>query len=79
MRYTAVTTSGPVDIGEWPDQATAEATAIEQYGADLQAVILQQHDTVTVTADPPTDGMLLVGLVAMFLLANLSKPRSKKR
>lgn len=78
MRYTALTNSGPFDIGEFPDQDTAEAFALDQYGEDLQAVMIQQNDSVTVTADAPTNWMLPAAL-AVVALVTLSKPRRKKR
>jgi hypothetical protein len=78
VRYTALTNSGPFDIGEFPDQDTAEAFALDQYGEDLQAVMIQQNDSVTVTADAPTNWMLPAAL-AVVALVTLSKPRRKKR
>jgi hypothetical protein len=77
MRYTALTVSGPVDIGEFPDQETAEAAAAENFGDALQAVILQQHDTVTVTAEPPISGLTL--LAGLAVVVALSMPRRTNR
>lgn len=81
MRYTALTSSGPFDIGEFDDQPTAEAWAVERYGEDLQAVMAQQQDSVTVTADPIVTGggAILAGALVLFALSTLSKSRRKKR
>ena len=56
MRYTALTTTGPFDIGEFEDQDSAQAWAAQRFGDDLQAVMVQQNDSVTVTADPRPPG-----------------------
>jgi hypothetical protein len=80
MRYTALTTTGPFDIGDFADQDSAQAWAAQRFGDDLQAVMVQQNDTVTVTADAPVSAsMILGGAVVLFALATLSKPRRKKR
>jgi hypothetical protein len=81
MRYTALTTTGPFDIGEFEDQDSAQAWAAQRFGDDLQAVMVQQNDSVTVTADPPPTGVGWLAFVAAaaFVYSTLSKPRSKTR
>lgn len=80
MRYIALTTAGPFDIGEFPDQDTAERYAHETYGDSFQAVMVQQSDSVTVTATPPPDyTTLLAGAAVLVALYSFSKPRRKSR
>lgn len=80
MRYTALTSTGPFDIGEFPDQDTAEAWAAQRFGADLNAVMAEQSTTITVTADPSITTMALItGAVVLFGLTSLLKPRRKAR
>jgi hypothetical protein len=82
MRYTALTTTGPFDIGEFADQDSAQAWAAQRFGDDLQAVMVQQNDTVTVTAEPygiTGGGAIVAGALVWFGLSALSKPRRKTR
>lgn len=80
MRYTVVTTDGPVDIGDFPDQASAEDQANNIFGSNVRAVIPQIETSVTVTATPPPDyTTLLAGAAVLVALYSFSKPRRKTR
>lgn len=80
MKYLALTTQGPVEIGEFPSTDEAFQWASAEYGDDLQAVTSEQETTQTVTAEMPPNiflgfALLMGGLV---LLSGNLKPQKRR-
>lgn len=77
-RYQALTTlHGSVDIGNFPDDSTARAWALQEYGGDLQDVIPLASITVDTYAMDPA--WLVLGVAGLLLMAVAENKRRKKR